>query len=86
MFFKLKDGRVKSSAMFYALFLMTVVSIIIAGLFQLSDLNKMLASKFEFQDILVKKSKSGLNSKKCSLSSRPPWFLPITDKNSKSGS
>ena len=60
IFSNLKQGRVKSSAMFYALFLMTIVSIVIAGLFQLSDLNKQLASKFEIQEILVKNSKSGL--------------------------
>jgi len=52
--------RVKSSAMFYALFLLSIVSIVIAGLFQLSSLNQQLEFKLELESILVNNSKSGL--------------------------
>jgi len=54
------DYRVKSSAMFYALFLLSIVSIVIAGLFQLSSLNQQLEFKLELESILVNNSKSGL--------------------------
>ncbi len=52
--------RAKASAMFYALFLLSIVSIIIAGLFQLSSLNHQLEFKLELETILVNNSKSGL--------------------------
>ena len=54
------NQRVKASAMIYALFLLTVVSIVIAGLFQLSSLNHQLSSKFEIEEILVNNSESGI--------------------------
>lgn len=54
------DYHIKSSAMFYALFLLSVVSIIIGGLFQLSSLNQQLEFKLELESILANNSKSGL--------------------------
>lgn len=54
------DLKVKSSAMVYALFLLTIVSIVLAGMFQMSTLNKNLESKFEIESILVNNSKSGI--------------------------
>jgi len=54
------DFNLQASAMVYALFLLTVVSIIIGGLFYLSSLNRKLESTFEIEEILVNNSKSGI--------------------------
>ena len=61
IFLKGINHKVKASAMIYALFLLTVVSIVIAGLFQLSSLNHQLSSKFEIEEILVNNSESGIS-------------------------
>lgn len=54
------DFKLQASAMVYALFLLTVVSIIIGGLFFLSTLNKKLSSSFEIEETLRHNSKSGI--------------------------
>jgi len=54
------DYKIKASAMFYALFLLSIVSIVIAGLFQLSALNQSLEFKLDLETKLINNSKSGL--------------------------
>ncbi len=57
---KLIFQKIKSTAMFYALFLMTIVSIVLAGLFQLSTLNQQLHFKLSIEEQLMNNANSGI--------------------------
>lgn len=60
MFGSPRNNKLKSSAMYYAMFLLTMVSIIIAGLFQFSLLNNKLETQLEIENILNENAKSGI--------------------------
>ncbi|MGV6862294.1 MAG: hypothetical protein ACWA41_11010 [Putridiphycobacter sp.] len=60
MFSPPRNKKLQSSAMYYAMFLLTMVSIIIAGLFQFSLLNNKLETQLEIERILTNNAKSGI--------------------------